>query len=381
MVKKKTIFVYPEYYDATTASNRVLNASKDLFEDLRFFYWAKTGFPRKIEEEIFSGIEKVAFTKIAKPRSFKVFLLFIEFQFWIIKNLLKVKPDLIVSFTFYTIFPSLLYKYFFKWNTRVIYDPRDYIAVSYLVNKVVVFCLRLLDNIAIKLSDFIIFPDFQYFRYYGLFKLSKDKYYILPNSTESIQYSLPKEDIYKKYNINSNCKIIPILGYFAETRGRKLFFEVIKMNLPNFHFIFAGDLRDPIDIAFFTSQPNVSYLGKIPYLEALFIIKNSSFTPLIYDPLSLNNKYAYPTKFYDSLMVGTPVLVSIGQIDIWEIIRNNNMGYGIPYNDTKAFVEILENLDNTIYKIDRELLKKYFRENFDFSSFKPGLRKVYSQYL
>ncbi|MES2560305.1 MAG: hypothetical protein V4590_11220 [Bacteroidota bacterium] len=379
MNQPKTIFLYPDYYDATTATIRILSSSKDLFNGLTFFYWAKTGVPRSNKDKLFDNIDIHAFTKTARPRSLGVLFLFVSFQFWLLKNIIKSKPQVINSFMLYTIFPALIYKYCFNWKCKVIYDPRDYVAVCYDVNKVIIFFIQLIDNIVMQLADFVIFPDNQYFSYYGFFKLRKSKYYILPNSTEDQYDLISTENIYTKYGIPQGTFIVPLIGYFSETRGKKLFFEIIKENVPNVHFVVAGDFRDETDVNFFKSNKNVSFLGKVSYIESLYIMKNATFTPLLYDPVSLNNRYAYPTKYYDSLMVGTPLLTSFGQIDLWNSIQEFQIGYGIEYNNTNEFKHILLNLSDS--EFDRQKIRKLFIEKYDFNLFRDGLRNVYGQFL
>jgi glycosyltransferase involved in cell wall biosynthesis len=251
------------------------------------------------------------------------------------------------------------------------------VAVCFRVNKVIVFVIQLLDNIVMQLADFIIFPDKQYFNYYGFFKLKSSKYFILPNSTSDQYELISDEDIYTKYNIARGKILIPILGYFSETRGREVFYSIIKEKIDSVHYIIAGDFRDTNDVNYFESMDNVTFLGKVSYVEALFIMKNASFTPLLYDPSSLNNKYAYPTKYYDSLMVGTPLLVSKGQSDIWNEIVELNMGYGMEYNSLSDFKELLLELVKVETKIDKQRLRDIFLSKYDFNIFKNNLRQVY----
>lgn len=379
--KGKTVFLYSDYFDATTATWRVLSSSKDLFLELKFFYWARTGFLRKNEEDIYKGIEKIAFTKTTRPRSISVLFLFFEYQIWLLQNLIKEKPKLIVAFTFYTVFPSLIYKIFFNRKSKVVYDPRDYVAVSYHVIKPIEFTLRLLDSLACRLANFVIFPDTQFERYYGLFKLNRNKYLVVPNSTSDQLGLISDIDIFKKFNIPNDKKLIPIIGYFSETRGRKMFFEVIDRCSSHFHFVVAGDLRDPIDLDFFNNRNNVSLLGKVSYLDACAIMRRSIFVPLIYDPLTINNKYAYPTKFYDSLMLGVPVVVSTGQVDIWEVTRIEDLGLGIEYNDAEQFLKVMDDFQNGLVVFDSERLRAIFNTRYNFDLFTEKLRNTYLKFL
>ena len=373
----KTVFLYPDYFDNTTATRRVLETAKDLFPNLEFFYWERAGVQVKDADALYDGIRKTPFRIQAPPRSLKVLLITLQFQWWLLHNVRKTKPQVICAFYIYTIVPALVYKYFFNRKCKVIYDPRDYFAVVFRLPALVRYLLRLTDNIFIKLSDRVLFPDQQYFTHYGLFKMRADKYFILPNSTTDKLDIIKKDSLHEKLDLSPETKIVPIIGYFSEDRGRKMFFEVIRQKPEGIHFVIAGAFRDAQDITFFKSQSNVSYLGKVPYLEALWIMQQSAIVPIVCSPDSLNYKFAIPTKFYDGTMVGTPVLVSDGQVDVAEKIKSNKLGFCIPYNDANAFLDVLNSLPKHRDNEQAGRIRQYFLDNYDFVIFKSGLRQFY----
>jgi len=373
----KTVFLYPDYFDNTTATRRVLETSKDLFPDLEFFYWERAGVQLKDVDALYDGIRKTPFKVQAPPRSLKVLLITLQFQWWLLRNIRKSKPQVICAFYIYTIVPALVYKYFFNRKCKVIYDPRDYFAVVFRLPTPVRYLLKLTDNIFIKLSDRVLFPDQQFFTHYGLFQIQSEKYFILPNSTTDKLNTIKQDSLHEKLGLSRETKIVPIIGYFSEDRGRKMFFEAISQKPEGIHFVVAGAFRDEQDIAFFKSQSNVSYLGKVPYLEALWIMEQSAIVPIVCSPDSLNYKFAIPTKFYDSIMVGTPVLVSDGQVDVAEKINANKLGFCIPYNDAKAFLHVLNSLPKHKDAEHAVQIRQYFLEKYDFVIFKSGLRRFY----
>jgi glycosyltransferase involved in cell wall biosynthesis len=373
----KTVFLYPDYFDNTTATRRVLETAKDLFPNLEFFYWERAGVQSNHSDPLYEGIKKTNFKRLAPPRSVKVLLVTLQFQWWLLRNIRNSKPQVICAFYIYTILPALVYKYFFNRSCKVIYDPRDYFAVVFRLPAPARYLLKLIDNIFIKLSDRVLFPDQQFFTHYGLFKIPSEKYFILPNSTTDKLNTIKQESLHQKLGLSIETKIVPIIGYFSEDRGRKMFFEAISQKPEGIHFVVAGAFRDVQDIAFFKSQSNVSYLGKVPYLEALWIMEQSAIVPIVCSPDSLNYKFAIPTKFYDSTMVGTPVLVSDGQVDVAEKINANKLGFCIPYNDANAFQNVLYALPKQRDPEQSNRIRQYFLEKYDFVIFKSGLRRFY----
>ncbi|NML70471.1 glycosyltransferase family 4 protein [Chryseobacterium sp. RP-3-3] len=378
MGTRKSLLLFADYFDATTATRRVVNALNENFDQLEFVYWARLGHEREINEEIFKNIPKKVYKETAPPRSFGVLVQFVKYQMWLFKTLLEKKPSLVIAFTFYTIFPALFYRLFINRKSKVIYDPRDYVAVSYRVNIVISSIIRFLDNLCMKFSDFVIFPDKQYFSHYGMFKLPKNKYFVLPNSAEDVYNQLEDIDLEKLYNIPVEKPLIPILGYFSETRGKELLFRAIQdENLSEFHFVFAGDLRDESEISFLNSKKNVTFLPKVPYLHALKIIQKSIVVPQLYDPKLLNNVYAFPTKYFDCLMVETPMIVSSGQKDVLEEIKKYNFGFGIEYDDYDGFVMILKKLLKNELVVDKKSLRTFFLNTYNYNLYKQKLADIY----
>src|SRR4051812_15920166 len=109
---KSICLVFPDYYDATTACRRTLIAIKGLFKNISLIYWARQGFERKPDDNLFSDVKFLSYRKSAAPRSFLVLILFIKYQYWVLKNLLRLKPDIVHAFTLYTIVPCLIYGFF-----------------------------------------------------------------------------------------------------------------------------------------------------------------------------------------------------------------------------------------------------------------------------
>jgi hypothetical protein len=377
----KTVFLYPDYFDNTTATRRILETARDLFQDLTFFYWERAGAQFVKNDPLYDGIRKIKYERQAPPRSIKVLLITINFQFWLLRKIRVEKPQLICAFYIYTIVPALVYKFLFNRKCKVIYDPRDYFAVVFNLPAFLRYILKLVDNLFIKFSDKVLFPDQQYFTHYGIFKLGKEKYFVIPNSTSDKFDRIKKISLHDHLGIPHSTKVVPIIGYFSEDRGRKMFYELISMQPKGVHYVVAGAFRDENDIAFFKSQPNVSYLGKIPYLDALWVMQQSSIVPIFCSPSNLNYKYAIPTKFYDSIMVGTQVIVSDGQIDVSQLIRANNLGFCTPYNDAGDFLSVLNGLP---VKKDTEVvdgIRNYFLDHFDFTRYQEGLRNFYLNIL
>lgn len=377
MLKAKALFLYPDDFDATTATRRVLKSSSDLFSDLKFLFWARNGVVKITNDDLYLSIKKDVFIRKVRPRSLHVVFVTLLFQFWLLKRIRQYKPEMIVSFYIYTIIPALVYKYVFNRNCKVVYDPRDYFAVCFDIPGVLSGLLKVIDNLFMQLADRVVFPDQQYFNHYGLFKMNADKYFIIPNSMSAEPERIPVLDFRKELGLPEDMMIVPLIGYFSGGRGRDMVFDVIRRKPEGVHFVVAGNIRDPHDEVFFRACSNVTYLDKIPYLKALALMQQSAFIPLLYNPKLLNNRFAIPTKFYDSIMVGTPVVVTHQQADLSEMVVRNELGVSINYDSADEFFSVIMKFKDGVINSDSQMLQSYFLEHYDFKVFKNGLHDFY----
>ena len=61
-----------------------------------------------------------------------------------------------------------------------------------------------------------------------------------------------------------------------------------------------------------SGNPRVVFHGKVPYSETLFIESNADVMLGLYDPAIANHRMAAPNKYYESLMLGTPLIAVEG---------------------------------------------------------------------
>ena len=94
-------------------------------------------------------------------------------------------------------------------------------------------------------------------------------------------------------------------------------------------------------------------------------MKESLLSIQLSNPLIINDSYALFTKFYDCLMVGTPIIVSSGQINQARIIKKNNFGWVIQYDDLNILRETIFDYIKKPHSIQKEKLRAYFLKNYD----------------
>lgn len=80
---------------------------------------------------------------------------------------------------------------------------------------------------------------------------------------------------------------------------------------------------------------NVEYIGWLPYSDVLNYSMQSDILFAFYDPLIPNNRFASPNKLFEAMMCTKPIIVSDGS-SMAEIVRKEQCGLIIPYNDSKS---------------------------------------------
>jgi glycosyltransferase involved in cell wall biosynthesis len=82
-----------------------------------------------------------------------------------------------------------------------------------------------------------------------------------------------------------------------------------------------------------STLPNIKYFGKVSYKDGMNIMYNSDLIYAMYCKTNPNHLYAAPNKYYEALMLGKPILSTIG-ISIATKILKYDIGYVI--NETES---------------------------------------------
>lgn len=77
---------------------------------------------------------------------------------------------------------------------------------------------------------------------------------------------------------------------------------------------------------------NIFYYGRLKYNDTLRLESECDVMTAIYDPVIPNHKYAAPNKFYESLMLGKPIIM-VENTGFDDIIKNESIGELIQYSE------------------------------------------------
>jgi len=124
---------------------------------------------------------------------------------------------------------------------------------------------------------------------------------------------------------------------------------------------------------------NIFYYGRIPYNQALDLENQCDIMTAIYDPSDENCRRAAPNKFYESLMLGKPVLMTKGT-GMSSVVSQNDIGELIEFNE-QGFEKGLTDLiaRKSEWPSMSERMKKLYREDYSWDEMERRLIGLYRQ--
>jgi len=166
-----------------------------------------------------------------------------------------------------------------------------------------------------------------------------------------------------KINLDKTKIKIVYVGILGSGRFIKEIAEIVKEN-PKYEFHIGGfGAYEEYFECMSNKHTNIKYYGKLPYKKTLELESNCDIITAIYDPIIANHKYAAPNKFYESLMLGKPVIMA-KNTGMDEVVSINDVGEVIEY-DIKSLEDAIEKLvsrKNEWPNISLKMKKLYNRE-------------------
>ena len=124
---------------------------------------------------------------------------------------------------------------------------------------------------------------------------------------------------------------------------------------------------------------NIHFYGRLTYADTLALEKKCDVMLAVYDPTISNHLYAAPNKFYESLMLGKPVIMVKGT-GMSKIVEDNDIGVLIDYSKT-GFIEGIKKL--IIKKGDwgsmGVRMKRLYQSQYSWAEMENRLVSLYSE--
>lgn len=184
-------------------------------------------------------------------------------------------------------------------------------------------------------------------------------------------------DAKKRFNLTDSDIIFGYIGTFTAGRSLELLLKIFSETMKNKHLVLAGygELNDYVE-KMSRMYSNIHYVGRIPWNKVQSFTKSIDVGLVLLEDVSLNYRYALPTKFFEYLASEKPVIVSDFP-DMSSIVKKYSCGWCV----RPVYKEIL----SLINKIDRKDIEKYrenlmnFKYNFMWEKQEKKLLKIYNK--
>ena len=189
---------------------------------------------------------------------------------------------------------------------KVIFDIFDWI--SSLTGKGVVYKLvEFMQNFCYRHADAVILCEEER---KTQAKANNDTIFIVPNIPDGKTAFDPDTLEKTAADMARYDHVVSYVGVFDRDRGLENLLEAISL-CPNVKLNIAGFgvLDEPIR-SYADRCPNIAYWGRVEYAVGQAIQKNSSMISAMYHLTSPLHKFAAPNKYYESLVLGVPMITT-----------------------------------------------------------------------
>lgn len=275
----------------------------------------------------------------------------IFWNLYLIKMLYKLRKEynVIHACDFDTIMPALIFKVFRK---TVIFDIFDMFSYTIKTNKTIHKIIEIAENLAANISDYVIICEEERVQQFS--KSFKNRnLLIFPNIPSEIDSRTSNVIIDSRVLDYDILKLTYIGTFYKDRFIEEIVSAVSELSFVELHIAGYGDPQIEEYIRNYSEKcENIIYYGKVTYAEGLEIMSKSNLLLAFYCIANKNHRFAAPNKYYESLMLGIPLLTNTGTI-LEDRVNRFKTGFTIGENILDFKTELEYIWKNT------ELLKEY----------------------
>lgn len=287
----------------------------------------------------------------------------LSYNYQVMRYLLKnrKKIDIIHAFDFDTAFISCLFSRLF--NKKIVYHIADFYTDSrYFPNKLKQL-VKKLDFWTINKADItIVCTEERKEQIRGSFPRKLRVIHNIPVLEEKTLHL-------KKYKYR---KIFCYIGTLSEERFLKEMLEFFAGN-EDYTLNIGGYGKDELLVREYAKKyKNIVFLGKLRYEDTFIHYSESDFILAIYNSNNKNNRYAAPNKFYESYVLGKPIIVA-KDTGIDKYVERYKTGLITEYN-YESFKLLVGSIDENRYE---ELCNSFSNATFSNEENMKKIREIY----
>lgn len=237
--------------------------------------------------------------------------------------------------------PVGLFVKMFKRRIKIIYHAHDHFPsmVEAQVPSVLKKTISWLDSFLTRKADCVIVPSPERKQIYSAAR----QIFVIRNVPESA--SPPIVDKREKFSIFYG-------GKLSEDTGIHHLIKAVE-EIPDMMLILAGRGSLTRTLRKLSERmPNLLYLGIVSHEDAIRELAACHATFMFYRPTSLNRIFAAPSKLFEAMFVGVPIIANKETAPA-RIIKKHNCGVLVPYGDVSAIKRAI-----LLLKDDRMLRRK-----------------------
>ena len=311
---------------------------------------------------------KAQFSGGIKKNLFPLCLFLTHLRSWLIKN--RRTYDIVHAFDFDTGFIASRYAKMF--NKKFVYHILDYYVASHdLRNTVLEKPICKLENSVINGANATIICTEK--RKEQILGCRPKRLAVIHNTPSAAQ--LKQCD--HKTQETGRIKIVYV-GILEPSRLLREISAVVSKNGDlEFHVAGFGTLE-----ALFMEQSqiydNIYYYGRLTYDHTLSLEKECDIMLAIYDPAIDNHRFAAPNKFYESLMLGKPVIMVHGT-GMSEVVEENGIGELIEFSK-EGFIDGVNRLigRKEEWPLIGSRMKEIYRNQYCWDEMERRLIQLYT---
>lgn len=243
----------------------------------------------------------------------------------------------------------------FVFEVRDIW-PQSAVELGVIRNKYVIYAMEKLECMLYSKASMIVVAVKGMKHIIHKKNVDINKIHFIPNGIDAERFSQPTKGILRRQEHLKDKFLIGYIGTIGMAHGLSIIPKAAeKLKDTNAHFVIIGDGADRANIDSIIKSNklnNVTLLDKMPREQIPGILKelNAGFVHLKDFPLMQN---AVPSKIYEIMAAGKPVLAGISGIGS-SFIKENNIGFVFTQEDPQSLADTVRR----IMKTDTDMLEK-----------------------
>ena len=284
------------------------------------------------------------------------------FSFWALKTLLVSRPKITYACDVDAAIPCFFYK-LITGNSFVL-DVFDRFSFA-IPKRVASTILRSLEEFFASKADLFITNSMMLFNTFVCKPANSEIIMNCPND---------KNPDHPEKSFSPFFRIV-YAGYIMSTRGLELLAKVVS-NFEKVKLIIVGKPSSYKYLKTITSYKNVFYLGILSYDRAIELQSTADLIVIPYDPNVLMNSIGVPNKLFDAMMLGVPVVATIGK----DIIEETSCGIFVRFDldSMRSAIRYLKDNPNIRYKLGMNG-RKAFEAKYNWNFMEEKLMSAFKR--